>query len=175
MRLSSLALGGLLLAATGSIALAQAPMAPSKMPPPVAAPAGAAPAGAAPAGAASPAMGNVVPGKLGDAAADNPFAVAGIDPASPFGEIDVDLSTNPDELAVWQKTLTKAQVTELDQRCDVITTASNLAPEPLAFCDMWLTVRSGEEGDPAAAALTVPAPGGGFTQLPAPEKAPKAL
>jgi hypothetical protein len=142
-----------MLAAPGSLALAQAPAAPTKIPPSAMAP-------AAPAGAPSLASGNV--------AADNPFAVAGIDPSSPFGEIDVDLSTNPDELAMWEKTLSKPQVNELDQRCDVITKASNLAPEPLAFCDMWLTVRAGEEGNAADAAVTVPDVGGGFTQLPAP-------
>jgi hypothetical protein len=151
MRLSALAFGGLLLAASGTLALAQAPTPPPKIPL---------------SAAASPAMGNVP--------ADNPFTVAGIDPTSPFGEIDVDLSTNPDELALWEKTLTKAQTTELDQRCDVITKASDLAPEPLAFCDMWLTVRAGEEGVPGDAPVTIPEVGGGFTQLPAPGEKVKA-
>jgi hypothetical protein len=142
MRLSTLALGGLLLATTGSMAFAQAPQ----------------PAPAAP---ISP-----VPGAAVDEA--NPFTLANIDPAVPFGQIDVEAATNPDTLAAWEKTLSEDQITELDQRCDVIGQAADFPAEPRAFCDMWLTVRADEMGDPALAPLTIPEPGPGVVQQPAP-------
>jgi hypothetical protein len=147
MKMQSAKLAGLLLACTSTIAMAQAP-APAPAPSPM--------APAAPAAGADE--------------AGNPFTVANIDPLKPFGDLTVDTATNPDALAAWELTLSETQVTELDQRCDVITEASDFPPEPKAFCDMWLTVRADEMGDPAAAAVPTPAPGGGaaVTQTPPP-------
>ncbi len=146
MKKSALMLGGLLLAVTGSAAFAQAPSpAPPAMTPSPAAPSAAPAAGADETG--------------------NPFTVANIDPLKPFGDITIEEATSPDQLAAFEQKLTEAQVTELDQRCNVIKDATEFAAEPRAFCDMWAIVRAGEMGDPAAAAITTPAPGGGATQL----------
>lgn len=143
MKRSALMLGGLLLALTGSAAFAQAP---SPAPPAM-----------TPAASAAPAAGADESG--------NPFTVANIDPLKPFGEITIEEATSPDQLAAFEQKLTEAQVTELDQRCTVIKDATEFAAEPRAFCDMWAIVRADEMGDPAAAAITTPAPGGGVTQV----------
>ena len=150
MKTSALVLGGLLLATTGSMVLAQAPPAPI-----------------------TPVPGDV-PAANGDAPEANPFSLANIDPLSPFGQLDVEMSTSPDALAAWELTLSEEQVTELDQRCDVISQATEFPPEPRAFCDTWLIVRAGEMGDPAAAPVTIPGPGAGITQVPPEGAAPMA-
>lgn len=138
MKTSAFALGGLLFTATSTLALAQV-----QTPPP-----------GGPASIEAP--------------VENPFNVANIDQSKPFGEINVEIATNPDALAAWEQTLSEAQITELDQRCDVISTAPEFAAEPRAFCDMWAIVRAGEMGNPAAAAVTEQGPGPGVTQTPAP-------
>ncbi|MCC6983829.1 MAG: hypothetical protein IT535_11210 [Bauldia sp.] len=148
MRLSTLALGGLLLATMGPMALAQAPQ-------------------PAPPSPISPLPGEAPPA-LGDAPEENPFTLANIDPTLPFGQIDVEAATNPDALAAWEETLSEGQITELDQRCEVISQATDFPAEPRAFCDMWLTVRADEMGDPALAPVTIPEPGPGVVQQPAP-------
>jgi hypothetical protein len=147
MKKTALLLGGIILTTATSVALAQAPepAPPSPINPPPA--------------------GNAAVPAIGDAPEQNPYTVANIDRAAPFGEINVEMATNPDTLAAWQKTLSDDQATELDQRCEVITAATDFPAEPRAFCDMWLIVRAGEMGDPAAAPLQEAAPGGGVTQV----------
>ena len=108
-------------------------------------------------GAASVGAQEVVPGAPGDAA--NPFTVANIDPAAPFGTIDTN-SAGADAEAVkaWAATLSGDLRLELTQRCEVIAgSGAAFSPEAASFCTLWATAQVADEEPLPGGAGPVPA------------------
>jgi hypothetical protein len=106
----------------------------------------------APAGPDAPAA-----GAAGDAA--NPFTVANIDPAAPFGTIDTN-SAGADAEAVkaWAATLSDDLRLELTQRCEVIAgSGAAFSPEAASFCTLWATAQVADEEPLPGGAGPVPA------------------
>ena len=119
------------------------------------APAGAA-AGGAPAQGAAGAAGGAAP------AMEDPLTPADVDPARPFGELDIAAAGNTVEtVQAWAAQLTDDQKSDITNRCRVIETNADNYQEPVrTFCQNW--IRAIEmTGDPAA-------PGGPGTPIATP-------
>ncbi len=116
----------------------------------------------APALAQAPAAGDA-PGAAvgGGVAAENPFTVANIDPANPFGTVDVTMAgANAESMQAWAASLDAELKTEITQRCDVISANSSTFPaDAVGFCTTWTTVQANETAAPAVpGASPLPAP-----------------
>ena len=78
----------------------------------------------------------------------NPFTPADIDPALPFGAIDVIPAGNTAETVMaWAAQLTEEQKVELTSRCLIIGAGDNYQPPAKDFCTTWTQAMT---ADPAA-------------------------
>lgn len=98
----------------------------------------------------------------------NPYALADVDPAAPFGAIDIVLAgATANTVQTWATTLTNEQKLELTNRCQVIDlNAANYQATVTAFCGMWMTAMSNDPG-----ATPVPGLGGAYPMTPVPKPA----
>lgn len=118
----------------------------------------------APALAQAPAVGGdaAAPGAAigGGVPAENPFTVANIDPANPFGTVDVTMAgANAESMQAWAASLDAGLKTEISQRCDVISANSSTFPaDAVGFCTTWTTVQANETAVPMPGASPNAAP-----------------
>jgi hypothetical protein len=114
------------------------------------------PGGDAPGGAAGAAAGVAAGGGV---SVENPFSVANIDPANPFGTVDVTMAgANAESMQAWAASLNTDLKTEISQRCDVISANTSTFPaDAVGFCTTWTTVQANEAVPPAPGGA-VPAP-----------------
>ena len=118
----------------------------------------------APAMAQEPAIGGDPAAGVGGAViSENPFTVANIDPAQPFGAVDVTMAgANAESMQAWADSLDADLKTEISQRCDVISSNSSSFPaDAVGFCTTWTTVQANE-------GVVSPLPGASPNILPAP-------
>ena len=117
-----------------------------------------APAAAPAAPAAAPAAQNA-PRDPGEAPQ---FNAANVDPAAPFGQIDVaPAGATRDTVLAWAATLTEPQKVELTSRCLVITAnAANFQATANEFCTIWVDVMTADPGATPLPGLGGPNPAG---------------
>ncbi|MCW5697608.1 MAG: hypothetical protein KIS96_12855 [Bauldia sp.] len=88
-----------------------------------------------------------------DAVGMGEFTLETVDPADPFGDIEVNVSATADANAIagFLATLTAEQLTELTQRCLVIeANADNYAEADVNFCALALALLRASGDAPAA-------------------------
>ncbi len=103
----------------------------------------------------------------GDAAANNPYNAGNVDPAVPFGAIDIALAgATAATVQTWANTLSDEQKLELVNRCQVINAnVAGYQPPAVSFCEMWTTAMANDPG-----ATPVPGLGGANPATPAPAR-----
>jgi len=92
----------------------------------------------------------------------HPMNAADVDPAIPFGEIDIAAAGNTrDTIVVFAEGMTEEQKTELTSRCHVIVaTSANFQPEAVGFCGTWIELMLADPGASPLPGLGGDAPAG---------------
>ncbi len=113
---------------------------------------------------AAPAFAQAMPGGAAGNAMPmaTPLTPADVDPAIPFGDIDIAAAGNTrDTVVTFAEGLTEEQKVELTSRCQVITgNAANYQGEALGFCETWVQVMTADPGASPLPGLGGNAPAG---------------
>ncbi len=104
---------------------------------------------------ATPAFAQAMPGgaannmaPMATPANPHPMTPADVDPAVPFGALDIAAAGNTaDTIRTFSEGLTEEQKVELTSRCQVIgENSANFQAEAVGFCDTWVQVMTADPG-----------------------------